>query len=309
MIGGSRQSVNRLLADFVDEGLLRFEGDTLVITDPRVSPERRVDDRPGRRGRERRRDRWPRSRAGSTPRRGSNRRAGAAVLRSIVDATVALFDAEAASLALHDPATDRLVFRVAAGEHGQGVVGLTIAPGQGVAGYVQATGQPLALSDVAADPRFGRAAAEQTGYVPRSLLAVPLVDETGVLGVLEVLDRRDGGSFDLRDIELASVFARQASVAIRATGLERDAARSFAMPWWRSPAPTRPGSRTRTIDALVERRRPSPATRTTRSGASPIRSPVSTTPDPADVRLHHRDPRRAGPTRRAPAGHAGRSAG
>jgi len=34
MIGGSRQSVNRLLADFVDEGLLRFDGDTLVIPDP-----------------------------------------------------------------------------------------------------------------------------------------------------------------------------------------------------------------------------------------------------------------------------------
>jgi CRP/FNR family cyclic AMP-dependent transcriptional regulator len=35
MIGGSRQSVNRLLADFVAQGLLRFEGDELVIPDPR----------------------------------------------------------------------------------------------------------------------------------------------------------------------------------------------------------------------------------------------------------------------------------
>jgi CRP/FNR family transcriptional regulator/CRP/FNR family cyclic AMP-dependent transcriptional regulator len=34
MIGGSRQTVNRLLADFVADGLLRFEGDELVITDP-----------------------------------------------------------------------------------------------------------------------------------------------------------------------------------------------------------------------------------------------------------------------------------
>jgi CRP/FNR family cyclic AMP-dependent transcriptional regulator len=33
MIGGSRQSVNRLLADFVASGLLRFEGDELVIPD------------------------------------------------------------------------------------------------------------------------------------------------------------------------------------------------------------------------------------------------------------------------------------
>jgi CRP-like cAMP-binding protein len=35
MIGGSRQSVNRLLADFVGQGLLRFEDDELVIPDPR----------------------------------------------------------------------------------------------------------------------------------------------------------------------------------------------------------------------------------------------------------------------------------
>lgn len=33
MIGGSRQTVNRLLADFVGDGLLRFEGDELVIPD------------------------------------------------------------------------------------------------------------------------------------------------------------------------------------------------------------------------------------------------------------------------------------
>jgi hypothetical protein len=34
MIGGSRQSVNRLLADFVAQDILRFEGDELVIPDP-----------------------------------------------------------------------------------------------------------------------------------------------------------------------------------------------------------------------------------------------------------------------------------
>ena len=35
MIGGSRQSVNRLLADLVSRGVLRFEGDELVVPDPR----------------------------------------------------------------------------------------------------------------------------------------------------------------------------------------------------------------------------------------------------------------------------------
>jgi GAF domain-containing protein len=147
-----------------------------------------------------------------------------AVLSSIVEATVTLFDAEAASLALFDPALGQLVFVVAAGEQGQGVIGLAIAPDQGIAGYVFTTGQPLALSEVERDARFGRGAAEATGYVPRSIVAVPLIDERGALGVLEVLDKRTSAAFSLRDIELAGVFARQATVAIRASRVERDLA-------------------------------------------------------------------------------------
>jgi len=145
-----------------------------------------------------------------------------AVLQSIVEATVALFEAEAASIALYDPAGDQLVFEVAAGEQGQGVIGVSIRPDQGIAGYVYTSGQALALSDVASDPRFGRSVAEKTAYVPRSIVAVPLVDDHGTIGVLEVLDKRSQAAFSLRDIELAGVFARQAAVAIRASRVERD---------------------------------------------------------------------------------------
>jgi len=145
-----------------------------------------------------------------------------AVLRSVVEATVALFEAEAASIALYDAASDRLVFEVAAGDQGQGVIGVAIKPDQGIAGYVFTTGQALALSDVANDPRFGRTVAESTAYVPRSLVAVPLVDEHGTIGVLEVLDKRSQAAFSLQDIELAGVFARQAAVAISASRVERD---------------------------------------------------------------------------------------
>src|SRR5258708_25352230 len=45
-----------------------------------------------------------------------------------------------------------------------------------------------------------------------------------MLGVLEVLDKRGDAAFDLHDVELATVFARQATVAIRATRIERDTA-------------------------------------------------------------------------------------
>lgn len=147
-----------------------------------------------------------------------------AVLRSVVETTVALFEAEAASIALYDPASDRLVFEVAAGEQGQAVIGVAIAPDQGIAGYVYTTGQALALSDVEHDPRFGRVVAEKTACLPRSIVAVPLVDEHGTIGVLEVLDKRSQAAFSLRDIELAGVFARQAAVAISASRIERDVA-------------------------------------------------------------------------------------
>jgi GAF domain-containing protein len=150
--------------------------------------------------------------------------AGEAILRSVVDAAAILIRAEAASIALFDATTGRLVFRVAAGEHGQGVVGLSVDSSEGLAGYVFSSGQPLAIGETTVDPRFKRDAAQQTGYVPRSLLAVPLTDDAGTIGVLEVLDRQDGLPFDLADIEAATVFGHQATVAIRATRLERDAA-------------------------------------------------------------------------------------
>lgn len=144
------------------------------------------------------------------------------LLQSIVDATVRLFDAEASSIAIFETDPDRLVFRVAAGAQGAGAIGMSVPPTQGIAGYVYSTGQALALSDVAADPRFNRSAAEKTGYVPRSIAAVPLLDENGSVGVLQVLDKRGDAAFNLRDMELLGVFANQAATAIAATRVQRD---------------------------------------------------------------------------------------
>ena len=58
----------------------------------------------------------------------------------------------AASIALHDPVANRLVFRAAAGPQGEGVLGLSVAPNEGIAGYAFATGQPLAIADVTDGP-------------------------------------------------------------------------------------------------------------------------------------------------------------
>jgi GAF domain-containing protein len=146
-----------------------------------------------------------------------------ALLTAVVTTAAVVLDAQAASVALHDPATDRLVFAAAAGPAAGDVVGLAIDASAGIAGYAFSTGQPLALADAAADPRFDRSVAEATGYVPRSILATPLTDDAGTVGVLEVLDRR-GGSFTLRDLDIAAAIAREATTVVRHGRTGRDAA-------------------------------------------------------------------------------------
>lgn len=148
-----------------------------------------------------------------------------ALLQSVVDAAATLFEAEASSIALFETDPDRLVFRVAGGAQGDGVVGLSVAPTHGIVGYVFSTGQPIALSDVASDPRFDKGTAEQTGYVPRSIAAVPLVDAAATVGVLQVLDKHSSDAFTLKDMDLLSVFARQAAAAIEAARVSRDSER------------------------------------------------------------------------------------
>lgn len=136
------------------------------------------------------------------------------LLSAVARTASVVLDAQAASVALHDPERDRLVFVAAAGPAAGDVVGLEIDAAAGIAGYAFSTGQPLAIADAAADPRFDRTVAEATGYVPGSILATPLIDEAGAVGVLEVLDRREG-SFSLRDLDIAAAFAQHATLIVR----------------------------------------------------------------------------------------------
>ncbi len=145
------------------------------------------------------------------------------LLTAVAQTAAVVLEAQAASIALHEPVGDRLVFVAAAGPAAGEVVGLTIDASAGIAGYVFSSGQPLAVADVSRDPRFDRTVAEATGYVPRSLLATPLADEQGLVGVLEVLDRRDG-TFSLHDLEVAAALAQEATIIVRRGRPERDAA-------------------------------------------------------------------------------------
>ena len=137
-----------------------------------------------------------------------------ALLGSIVDVARAIFGARASSIFLLDEATDELVFEAASGLGSAELVGSRFPSGTGIAGWVLATRQPLVLEDVSKDPRFARDLAEATGYVPKGLMAVPLLHEERALGVLEVLDRPDRARSPLEEMDLLGLFAGQAAIAL-----------------------------------------------------------------------------------------------
>lgn len=136
------------------------------------------------------------------------------LLRSIVMVARAIFGARASSIFLHDTETDELVFAAVAGEEEQGLVGKRMPSSAGIAGWVLSSRTPLVLEDVQSDPRFARDVAEGTGYVPRGLMAVPLLHDEQVLGVLQVLDRPERAAFSLKEMNLLGLFANQAAIAL-----------------------------------------------------------------------------------------------
>src|SRR4051795_1729115 len=138
--------------------------------------------------------------------------------RSLLGATVevarAIFRAKASSVFLLDEATDELVFEAVAGEGADTLVGRRFPSSTGVAGWVLVTRQPLVVDDLSKDTRFSRDAAASTGYVPRGMMAVPLLAEDKALGVLEVLDRPTDSAFTLAEMDLLGLFANQAAIAL-----------------------------------------------------------------------------------------------
>jgi GAF domain-containing protein len=79
---------------------------------------------------------------------------------------------------------------------------------------VAESGQPVVIEDVAADPRFAVEQAQRTGYIPKGLMAAPLLREDRVLGVLNVLDRPERRRFSVAEMDLLGLFADQAAIAL-----------------------------------------------------------------------------------------------
>ena len=161
------------------------------------------------------------------------------LLRSIVDVARAIFHAQAASVFLFDEDCDELVFEAVSGAGEGSLVGTRFPSSTGVAGWVLVTGQPLVLDDVSTDPRFAAQVAESTGYVPKAIMAVPLLSSERALGVLEVLDRPSGERFTVAEADLLSMFATQAAIALDLLDRSRKARRILDDPTSEGTALTR----------------------------------------------------------------------
>lgn len=136
------------------------------------------------------------------------------LLELITGRATEILDAEAGSLLLDvEDGTGDLEFRVAIGGGGQSIIGRRIPAKRGLVGQVAATGEPVIVNDVATDARWGGELTKSGGFQTNTVLAVPLLTQDRVIGVLEVLNKRSG-AFTADDQDLLTSFASQAAVAI-----------------------------------------------------------------------------------------------
>ncbi len=129
--------------------------------------------------------------------------------------------AEAASVILYDAVRNELYFHTALGDSGdqdalKREVRLTLE--QGIAGATARERRSFNVTDAQSDPRFFRDADEASQFDTRTLLATPMLDRGELVGVLEVLNKVDGGTFtdfDMRVMEMFSSLAAAAVVSAR----------------------------------------------------------------------------------------------
>lgn len=182
----------------------------------------------------------------------------AEVLERIMSTSRQALGAETASLLLVDetPGSGQgeLVFTVAQGPASRHLQsGFRLAPGEGVAGWVAREATPVIIDDVYEDPRFDATVDRLTGYRTRSMVCVPLLYRTRVIGVVQGINKLGGCVFSDDDLEMFTLLGAQAAVAIVNARLHREAlvkqrmdfdmevAASVQQGFWPKSAPPLPG--------------------------------------------------------------------
>jgi putative methionine-R-sulfoxide reductase with GAF domain len=145
---------------------------------------------------------------------------GDILLEKILDNAMSITKADAGSILLLED--NKLVFKIVRGEKAPKLLGTTIEKGSGIAGWVAESGKSVRISDVTSDKRFNSDIDAVIGYTTKSVLGVPLIARAEVIGVLELLNRKDGRPFRQRDEEIISYLAGQAAISILKTRFFED---------------------------------------------------------------------------------------
>ena len=133
--------------------------------------------------------------------------------------TIALdaVESEDGSILLLDDENDELVFVAVVGDRSEELTDFRIPAGAGVAGWVNLHKKAALVSDVRKDDRWISAVDQSIGFHTQSLMAVPLILDNQVLGVLEVVNSRSEDLFNDKDLDLLQLVARLASYVFGAS--------------------------------------------------------------------------------------------
>lgn len=137
--------------------------------------------------------------------------------RLLVQHTIEIFGAETGSLALLDKERGGVTFQLAydgAGKELTSLKNFLMPLGSGIVGLVAQTGLPHIVNNVQSDPGWSPIADQLTGFKTQKIMAVPLIAEGEVLGVIELLNKKEG-NFDQTDLQLLMLVAASAASAIQ----------------------------------------------------------------------------------------------
>lgn len=118
------------------------------------------------------------------------------------------------SLLLRGSSQGTLTFVHVEGSGADKIRGRVLAKGQGVAGWVAEHGRALLVADAQNDPQFHPGIDAVTGFVTRSIIAVPLLTKGQVYGVIELLNKLDESLFSDHDLLVLQTIADFAAIAL-----------------------------------------------------------------------------------------------
>lgn len=140
------------------------------------------------------------------------------LLRKVISLAVELTAAEESSLLLYDEQKRELFFQTSTHPHLQSAMRGMVIPQESLAGWVASNRQSLNVPDVQNDLRHHKWMEKNIQFRTVSALLVPMIARNKLVGVLQVVNKREG-IFTQQDQEVMVILAGQAAIAIENTHL------------------------------------------------------------------------------------------